>query len=61
MLSRAAGDSSNFLHTNGDYTQRRYYPNAQINTANVRRLHPAWMFQTDVRESLETSPSSSTA
>ena len=57
VLNRAAGDGSNFLHTNGDYGQQRYYPNKQINTANVSRLHPAWIFQTEVRESLETSPS----
>ena len=56
LLNRAAGDGSNFLHTNGDYSQQRYYPNKQINTANVSRLHPAWIFQTEVRESLETSP-----
>ena len=56
MLNRAAGDSQNFLHTNGDYTQQRYYPNRQINVENVARLHPAWIFQTEVRESLETSP-----
>ncbi len=56
MLNRAARDGSNFLHTNGDYTQTRFYPNNQINTRNVARLHPAWIFQTDVRESMETTP-----
>jgi alcohol dehydrogenase (cytochrome c) len=56
MLSKAAGDSKNFLHTNGDYTQQRYYPNKQINASNVGKLRPAWIFQTDVKESLETSP-----
>src|SRR3954447_12814650 len=56
LLNRAASDGNNFLHTNGDYYQNRYYPNRQINTANVSRLRPAWIFQTEVRESLETSP-----
>ena len=56
LLNRAATDGNNFLHTNGDYKQNRYYPNAQINAQNVSRLHPAWIFQTDVKESLETSP-----
>jgi alcohol dehydrogenase (cytochrome c) len=56
MLDRAAGDASNFLHTNGDYGQQRFYPNKQINTGNVKRLHPAWIFQTEVKESMETSP-----
>jgi PQQ-dependent dehydrogenase (methanol/ethanol family) len=56
LLNRAATDGNNFLHTNGDYHQQRYYPNAQINAANVAHLHPAWVFQTDVTASLETSP-----
>jgi alcohol dehydrogenase (cytochrome c) len=56
MLNRAAGDGNNFLHTNGDYNQQRYYPNRQINRSNVGKLRPAWIFQTDVKESLETSP-----
>ena len=42
MLNRAANDANNFLHTNGDYTQKRYHPAAQINVGNVRRLRPAW-------------------
>jgi len=56
LLNRAASDGNNFLHTNGDYTQSRYYPNRQINTSNVSKLRPAWIFQTEVKESLETSP-----
>ena len=56
LLSRAGGDSSNFLHTNHNYQQTRYYPNRQINTTNVGKLRPAWIFQTDVKESFETSP-----
>ena len=56
LLNRAASDSQNFLHTNGDYGQQRYYPNRQINTGNVGKLRPAWIFQTEVKESLETSP-----
>ncbi|WP_264714134.1 pyrroloquinoline quinone-dependent dehydrogenase [Limobrevibacterium gyesilva] len=56
LLDRAAGDGNNFLMTNGDYTQKRYYPNRQINITNVNQLRPAWIFQTEVKESLETSP-----
>lgn len=56
LLNRAAGDGNNFLHTNGNYAQTRYYPNRQINRDNVRSLRPAWIFQLDVRESLETTP-----
>ncbi len=56
MLSRAAGDGNNFLHTNGNYEQTRYYPNRQINTSNVGKLRPAWIFQTEIVDSLETTP-----
>jgi len=56
LLNRAAGDGNNFLHTNGNYHQTRYYPNRQINVSNVSKLRPAWMFQTEVKESLETTP-----
>jgi PQQ-dependent dehydrogenase (methanol/ethanol family) len=56
LLSRAASDGNNFLHTNGDYHQLRYYPNRQINVGNVGKLRPAWIFQMEVKESLETTP-----
>src|SRR5262245_35404575 len=56
MLDKAATDSANFLQTNGDYNQQRFHPAKQINTGNVKKLHVAWVFQTDVRESMETSP-----
>ena len=56
LLNRAGDDGNNFLLTNGDYDQHRFYPNRQINRSNVTRLRPAWIFQTEVRESMETSP-----
>lgn len=56
MLSRAANDGNNFLHTNGNYSQTRYYPARQINVNNVHKLRPAWIFQTEVVESQETTP-----
>lgn len=56
MLSRAANDGNNFLHTNGNYEQTRYYPSRQINAANVKKLRPAWIFQTEIVDSLETTP-----
>jgi alcohol dehydrogenase (cytochrome c) len=56
MLDNSAGDSKNFLATNGDYSQQRFYPAKEINRSNVKGLQVAWIFQTDVRESLETSP-----
>ncbi len=56
LLNRAGGDGNNFLLTNGDYTQSRYFPNKQINVSNVSKLRPAWVFQTEVKDSMETSP-----
>ena len=56
MLNRADGDANNFLHTNGNYEQTRYYPASQINTGNVKSLRPAWIFQTEIVESMETTP-----
>ena len=56
MLSRAGGDANNFLHTNGNYAQTRYYPASHINTSNVKNLRPAWIFQTEIVESQETTP-----
>src|SRR6476660_4281807 len=56
LLDNAAKDSNNFLHTNGNYAQTRFYPGKQINTSNVAKLHPAWIFQTEVKESMETTP-----
>ena len=56
MLNRAGHDGNDFLLTNGNYWQQRFYPNRQINRDNVAGLRPAWIFQTDVTESMETSP-----
>ena len=56
MLTRAGGDGNNFLHTNGNYAQTRYYPSRQINADNVRNLRPAWVFQTEIVDTMETTP-----
>lgn len=55
-LTAAAKDSNNFLHSNGSYEQTRYYPAKQINSGNVGKLRPAFTFQTEVLESMETAP-----
>src|SRR6201992_2632658 len=56
QLNAADKNSKNFLLTNGNYAQTRFYPAKQITRDNVKNLHVAWIFQTDVKESLETSP-----
>ena len=55
-LDAADKDSANFLHSNMSYAQTRFYPAAQINTKNVAKLRPAFQFQTEVLESMETAP-----
>ena len=56
MLEGAGGDPKNWIHPNGSYAQTRYYPGTQINTGNVAKMKPAFVFQTAVLESMETAP-----
>ncbi len=56
LLDKAGGDASNFLQTNGNYWQTRFHPARQITASNVHGLRPAWIFQTDIIDTLETSP-----
>jgi alcohol dehydrogenase (cytochrome c) len=56
QLDAAGNDSTNNLHANLNYEQTRYYPATQINTKNVDKLRPAFVFQTEVLESMETAP-----
>src|SRR4030095_11232155 len=56
QLTKAGADSRNWLHTNGNYSQTRYYPGARITPENVGRLRPVFVFQTEVVESMETAP-----
>jgi len=56
QLDAADKNTTNFLLTNGNYAQTRFHPARQINRDNVKNLRVAWIFQTDVKESLETSP-----
>jgi glucose dehydrogenase len=56
QLNDAGKQNNNWLHTNGDYAQTRYYGGNQINAGNVKNLRPAFVFQTEVVESMETAP-----
>ncbi|MBI3526419.1 MAG: PQQ-binding-like beta-propeller repeat protein [Betaproteobacteria bacterium] len=55
-LNNAHSDKANWLHVNGGYSQTRYYPGGQINSGNVSKLKPAFVFQTALVESMETAP-----
>ena len=61
QLNDAAKDGSNFLATNGNYEQTRFYPNDQINRNNVGKLHPAWISRPRSRSPWRRRRSSSTA
>src|SRR3981189_1328964 len=56
QLNAADKNANSFLLTNGNYAQTRFHPARQIGRDNVKNLHVAWIFQTEVKESLETSP-----
>jgi PQQ-dependent dehydrogenase (methanol/ethanol family) len=56
MLNKSAAQAANWLHSNGSYEQTRFYPGKQINTGNVKSMRPAFVFQTQVLESMETAP-----
>ncbi|MFL6693872.1 MAG: pyrroloquinoline quinone-dependent dehydrogenase [Ramlibacter sp.] len=56
QLTGSEGQSKDWLQTNGGYSQTRFYPGQQINAGNVKNLKTAFMFQTEVRESMETAP-----
>jgi alcohol dehydrogenase (cytochrome c) len=56
MLDGSESDKNNWLHSNMAYTNSRFYQGSQIHTGNVGKLKPAFIFQTEVKESNETSP-----
>lgn len=53
---KAGSQAKNWLNTDGNYAQTRFYPGKQINTGNVKRLLPKFTFQTEVLKSMETAP-----
>jgi alcohol dehydrogenase (cytochrome c) len=56
MLLNTENDKSNWLQTNGGYSNLRYYPGSQIHSGNVKNLRPAFLFQTEIKESMEVAP-----
>ena len=56
QLDAADKDGVNNLHSNTNYAQTRYHPATQINASNVAKLRPAFQFQTEVLESMQTAP-----
>src|SRR4029077_14775074 len=46
----------NWVTYSGDYSGSRYSQLQQVNTTNVSRLAPAWVFQTQLAGKFETTP-----
>ena len=55
QLSSSGQQGKDWLQTNGDYAQTRFYPGKQINTSNFKNLRPKFSFQTAVHDSMETA------
>ena len=47
---------ANWLHYNGQYHSQRHSPLKQVNTENVGRLVPKWMYHVDSARRLESVP-----
>src|SRR5262249_48134637 len=55
-IRRAESEPGNWLTYSGNYLGHRHSPLAEINTANVARLKPAWVYQIREGGKVETSP-----
>jgi PQQ-dependent dehydrogenase (methanol/ethanol family) len=56
QLAASESDKTNWLQTNGGWTNARYAAADQITPKNVAKLRPAFIFQTEIKESMETAP-----
>ena len=55
-LLKAQTDTSNWLSHGRDYSNRRFSPLKQINKGNVKRLAPAWTFNSGVSSTFQATP-----
>ena len=55
-LLKSTEDTSSWLMYGGNYQSWRFSPLKDINRQNVKKLTPAWMFQTGIPGQLEASP-----
>jgi alcohol dehydrogenase (cytochrome c) len=55
-IAGAAGEPGNWLTYSGNYNGHRHSALAQIDTKNVARLKPAWVYQSREAGKIETSP-----
>ncbi len=55
-LLKLQGDANQWVMPTGDYANHRYSTLDQINTQNVKQLHPEWSFSTGVLRGHEGGP-----
>ncbi|MBI3698178.1 MAG: PQQ-dependent dehydrogenase, methanol/ethanol family [Acidobacteria bacterium] len=55
-IQKADSEPGNWLTYSGNYSSHRFSRLNQITTANVKRLKPAWVYQTRARDKFETTP-----
>ncbi len=55
-LLGAGTDRANWLTHGRDYGNQRFSPLAQINAGNVKRLRPAWIYQSGVTSTFQATP-----
>ena len=55
-LADAQDDNESWLMYGRNYSAWRYSPLDEINTANVQRILPAWIFQTGTVGKVQTTP-----
>lgn len=55
-LLDAAKDQGNWLTYGRDYSNQRFSPLAQINTGNIAKLTPKWIYQSGVSATFQATP-----
>ncbi|MEX0958639.1 MAG: PQQ-binding-like beta-propeller repeat protein [Burkholderiales bacterium] len=55
-LLSAAGDADNWLTYGREYGNQRFSPLAQIDTGNVRKLTPKWVYRSGVASTFQATP-----
>src|SRR5215468_9303130 len=55
-IRRAESEPGNWLTYSGNYQGHRHSPLAQINTSNITRLKPTWVYQIREPGRVQTSP-----
>ncbi|MEQ1716999.1 MAG: PQQ-binding-like beta-propeller repeat protein [Hyphomicrobium sp.] len=55
-MKEAGGDSANWLLHGRDYANQRFTPLDTVNTSNVTRLVPKWIYQTGIAGTFQTTP-----